>query len=697
MRKQTRRHPLVSGERWPRLFAALAVLLVGGLPALVFSASESDVSLEVLLGEICSEIQPDQAMEFMRRVYSTDRWFTFPKFQETAEYLRRSMLDIGLQDVQILGAPADGVSQFGYWTMPLAWEVREARLEIVDPEVPTQSRVLADYRKVPTSLGMWSGPTPPGGTTAEVVELKPTRAEEIAKLDLHGKLALTRENPAEIKWALVKAGALGAINTFTENPHLQDGRQWINAWGDSGWGFTKGSTPLLCFSITPRESAFIRKLLAERGAVRVKATVDSRYYRGVYPYVTGIIPGTGPEEVLTLGHTSEQGAEDNATGVAAMLEALATVNRLIAAGKLAKPKRSIRILTMGELYGSMHYIATHPERIHATVAAMCLDTPAASYDLAGTEYTFYMNPHVSKSYADAFVLRVAEDYFSKLNRPWHWHEFMSGTDSYLGEPTIGVPTVWAYSGSGVQTHHNSEDTPDRVDPRSLRDISSVDAAYLYFLANAGEAQALWLAELSQTRGHEQILLSSVTFLDRIENAKDGQQLGQLLAPALDKITYSVDRESQAVYSVLRLVPESRRDFVRTSIAPMAEQLRRFGEEQSARVRYAAQRRARRLGITSPVAPIPAPHAQAALASTIVVKRKRFGTIPLDDLPPDQREGYPSGAWAMVPITALYWCDRNRSLAEVIHLTRMELGPTDFDFVGYFRFLEKHGYVEFLKK
>ena len=26
----------------------------------------------------------------------------------------------------------------------------------------------------------------------------------------------------------------------------------------------------------------------------------------------------------------------------------------------------------------------------------------------------------------------------------------------------------------------------------------------------------------------------------------------------------------------------------------------------------------------------------------------------------------------------------------------EMGPQNFDFVGYFRFLEKHGYVEFVR-
>ena len=78
---------------------------------------------------------------------------------------------------------------------------------------------------------------------------------------------------------------------------------------------------------------------------------------------------------------------------------------------------------------------------------------------------------------------------------------------------------------------------------------------------------------------------------------------------------------------------------------------------------------------------------------MIVKRKRIGTLPLDDIPLDRREGYPSGAWAAVPTIALYWCDGHRNLAEVIRLTEMELGPVKFDFAGYFRFLQKHGYVE----
>ncbi|TAM81596.1 MAG: DUF4910 domain-containing protein [Acidobacteria bacterium] len=678
-------------------FCRVLVLILIFAP-LAFSAPPAGpaVELQTLIQDVRAEMLPEQAMEYMRNIYSTDRWFNFSKFQQTADYLKLQMQNIALQQVEIGTPPADGVTQFGFWTMPLAWDVKEAKLEIVEPQVPADLRVLCDYRKVPTSLGEWSGPTPPGGITAEVVEVKDWPAEKIAQMDLRGKLALTDENPAGIKWALVKAHALGAINTGTENPSLRDGRQWVNAWGDNGWAFIKGSTPLISFSITPREADLLRGLLARNGKVRVRAVVDSRYYNGVYPYTTGVIPGTGPEEVLALGHTAEQGAEDNATGVAALMEAMATLNRLIASGKLPRPRRTIRILAMPEMYGSMPYIANHRDRIKRTIAAWCLDTPAGVYDMQGTEYTFYMNPEVASSYTDAFILKVAEEYFSSIHRPWHEHPFMTGTDSYLGDPTIGVPTVWAYSGSGVETHHNSEDTPDRVDSRSLRDISGVSAAYLYYLANAGTPQAVWLAGVSQTRGYRQILDSVSPFLDQIADAGSQEELGSLFQQAFDEIDYSVGRQTQAVGSVVRLVPPSEQQALQASLAPMSKELIEFGNRQAERVRIAVAERARLVGIRGPVQAIAASEPEAAVASRIVVKRKSFGTIPLDQIPPDQREGYPSGAWAGIPISALYWCDGQRNLEQVIHLTKMEMGPTRFDFVGYFRFLRDHGFVEFVK-
>src|SRR5437870_3933226 len=142
----------------------LALLLVTGGMVL---QGQSPVSR--LLQTLRGATNPDQSVRDVRTIWETDRYFTFPKFEETAKNVVAIMRRAGLEDVEIGSPPADGVTQGGYWTMPLAWDVKVGTLEIVDPAVPADQRVLADYQKVPTSMCMWSGPTPPGGVLTEVV------------------------------------------------------------------------------------------------------------------------------------------------------------------------------------------------------------------------------------------------------------------------------------------------------------------------------------------------------------------------------------------------------------------------------------------------------------------------------------------------------------------------------------------------
>jgi hypothetical protein len=528
---------------------------------------------------------------------------------------------------------------------------------------------------VPTSIGMWSGPTPAGGVEAEIV-LAPPRGVERA--DLKGKLVIA---PRSMKVSLARAGALGMISEYTENLALIDERGWVNSWGDNGWSFTKGSAPLVCFSITPRSSYLLRDLL-EKGPVRARANVDSRYYSGVYPYVTGVIRGTGGpdgEEVLSLGHLFEQGANDNATGVASIIGAVETLNRLIKTGGLPRPKRSIRVLGMGECYGTLAYLDRYKERTKKTVAAMCIDAPAGLQNLSGTEYTWVMNPHVAKSYVDALVLHLAMEYFPSIQRHWDWSEHRSGTDNYLGDPTIGIPTVLPRGGYGVMSHHNSHDTPVISDAMSLRDLIVMNAAYVYFLASAGPAEYRWLAEVALARGYTQVDASTQKIVDRIAAAQSADQLGRLLYQGSEQIEYSLGRESQSVRSAWNLTE---------GLADLSA----FAQRQKVLVESAVQQQATVLGLGK-VAAIPPP--KNPEAERIVVRRKRMGSITLDDLPEDQRDGYPAASFWSVPLCAQYWCDGKRNLAEVVRLTELELGPQTFDFVGYFKFLERHKYVEFV--
>src|SRR6266702_3556190 len=97
---------------------SLRVLLLGFLLGPAMCPAADEASFARLVQQIGSSVQPDHAMQTMRRVWEDDRWFTFPKFRETAEYLKAAMTAAGLRDVELLEAPADGVSRAGNWTMP---------------------------------------------------------------------------------------------------------------------------------------------------------------------------------------------------------------------------------------------------------------------------------------------------------------------------------------------------------------------------------------------------------------------------------------------------------------------------------------------------------------------------------------------------------------------------------------------------
>src|SRR5256885_13280905 len=60
----------------------------------------------------------------------------------------------------------------------------------------------------------------------------------------------------------------------------------------------------------------------------------------------------------------------------------------------------------------------------------------------------------------------------------------------------------------------------------------------------------------------------------------------VLGEAQDRIAYSVGRQTQAIYSALRLLPEPRREGARASLEPMARQIVEFGDAQSDRIRVA---------------------------------------------------------------------------------------------------------------
>ena len=148
----------------------------------------------------------------MRAIWETDRWFTFPKFEETAKNVAAIMRRAGLEDVEIGNPPADGVIA--------------GRLLDDAAGVGRQSRHARNRRSRSARRSARAGRLPEGPRVYRHVERSDAgRRRRLRKwcfapanlenVDVKGKLVLGQRDS---KTALARAGALGMISENTENP-----------------------------------------------------------------------------------------------------------------------------------------------------------------------------------------------------------------------------------------------------------------------------------------------------------------------------------------------------------------------------------------------------------------------------------------------------------------------------------------------
>ncbi len=629
-----------------------------------------------------------RAFDDASAIHSIDRAFTFSSFHESARLTADRLRAAGLANVEILEAPADGRTVFGDWLMPLAWEVEQATFDIVTPQ--GRAERIADRAQTPACLAMWSAPTLPEGAEADLVLIEnPADRESWTPDDVRGKIVFTSAHPHSVKRLLLEHGAVGILSDFqTSGADLPDAVSWINAWSDDpgGWAQTNRDVLGWSFQISPRRGAQLRGRLEMGERLRGRALVRTILQPGAIPAITGVIPGSGKEEVLLLGHQFEQGAVDNAAGCAIMLEVARALQTLISEGKLPPPQRSIRFLFVSECYTTLFW-AEQSRRARRTIAGLCLDAPCGITPLAVRPLEFTVNPHAQSSYVDALVLAIAREVMASAPT-YAWAEApFSMTDNLVADKTIDIPCPWI--GSHSRTWHNSADTPDALDRRALELVSRISAAYAYLIAAADSERVLDFAYLAAGRGKAALAAAGIAELDHLSESD--------LDDSLLQLTYLAERHADAVATALKLLPAPQRSQIRPQIRALQREVRRAGRDVATSLAHRAGRPAHR----------PQPHEPEGALATIHPRRLVTGPVTLDRIDPGLREGYQSPRWSRVLFALLNWCDGRRSLAEAAHLAARELrrgrtlspdelakqiDPAAPSLLGYFEFLRRHGYV-----
>lgn len=439
------------------------------------------MELEKIYSDLREMFDTEECFRQVCAIWENDRWFSRDKFNLTAQYCADTMEKAGLS-VELLPLKADSETCYFDWKMPIGWDAEMAVLRYADGEV------IADYKVKPCQLTMYC-PSTPGAVEGEVIV--PVREDPDTE-KYRGKILLVSNSVASWTGFARNVGAIGILSDVIRlHPGIRDSRE--DLYDECMWmGMSSKST---CFGmhLTPRQADELRRRMQD-GPVRLRAEVKTRTYAGASYTVVGDLVGTEPElpAVLAYGHLYEPGANDNASGTGAILYLAKLLGEAVRDGRLPRPRRTIRFMMGDECWGSMGYLACHPEKKHLCgIVADMIGTEKGDNAVLSLRY----DPLSNWSFADAALFALAEIAGKESGEFAAEEVYVDvGTDNIIADPCFGVPTV-ALVASPTLSYHSSMDTPDRIEPAVLTRNALITGAYLWSMANADGQDCPYLAEL----------------------------------------------------------------------------------------------------------------------------------------------------------------------------------------------------------
>ena len=447
-----------------------------------------------LYDSLAASVNGDRMCNDMTLLTAKELGQTFTDYFHAAEFAFERMKEAGLSDCEFIRQPADGKSVFLDKQMPMAWDVTKGKLSVVSGRGFAPGEVLADYEKHPFGIVKGSVSTKEGGEKLRVVTEKDFRNGK----DVKGALVLLEQDTwprAATLNPVLEKGARGILSCFSKGAdRFPDSIQWVVA-STTGphWHPHAGDREFVSFSLSKNLAERVRKSASE-GELVVLAESDGRNHEGVLPFVTGIIPGKRKEEVWLSAHLYEPLADDNATGVSAVLESARSIM------ERGTPEFTVRVLFGMEVYGFAAYACSRGIPLHDRVLGginydgVCCHT--IGFYPAGGALDWYGNILLKLMYdtLDGKVESPKIKYFS-CGRYFD--------DISISDPTVGVPAVWPLN-MDMSVWHNSSQTPENVDRKLFRNSALLNILFANLAASpvkemVEEAVSAVLAELETFR------------------------------------------------------------------------------------------------------------------------------------------------------------------------------------------------------
>jgi aminopeptidase YwaD len=435
-------------------------------------------------------------------------------FDQAAEFVLQRAREYGLSDVHREQFPIDGTRHYGLMRSYLSWTVEEAQLWEVHP----QHVLLGNWKTDPIRLADYSHSA---DVETELVDVGDgTREGDYAGKNVRGKIVLADGVLARVQELAI--GEHGGVGIVSDMPNQ------TSAWSGTDqtlvrWGHLDARQPSgFAFMVSHQAAEAMRERLRTSRPVILKAHVKASVGPGQWTVVTGTIPGSDSSagEIVYSCHLDHErpGANDDGSGCVTILESARLLAHLIDAGKLPRPKRTLRFIWGPEVEGTMAFLATHPEirqRLRANVhmdmvggdpfknkavfhvtetpwslPSFVTDVGAVFLDAIRTAATNYAAGQWSAEAGIAEIRAGEQGTRNAFVADVTPYESGSDHDDY-DSSTIAVPSLYLRDWPDIYIH-TDHDSLAQIDATKLRRVALLGAAagYVYSSVDAQQLSRL---------------------------------------------------------------------------------------------------------------------------------------------------------------------------------------------------------------
>ncbi|MFW9920806.1 MAG: DUF4910 domain-containing protein, partial [Candidatus Thorarchaeota archaeon] len=299
--------------------------------------------------------------------------------------------------------------------------------------------------------------------------------EDYEGKDVKGKFVLTTSRATQVhRPACIERGAIGILTFIPPSgkDEIANIRRYEAVWPDPG----EADKTTFGFALTQADGLKMKEWLEAGKDVKIQAKIKADLGKGAQGVLSALLQGKDTsKEVWIVAHICHPhpGANDNASGSAAILEALRVISALIKEGKIEQPDLSIRFIWMPEWHGTIEYIHNEKDAVGKCAFVINADMVGADPCKSGSMMNLFRTPYSLPSTLNNVVSHWICNESDGSHNPskggsmaplsWKYRPYSAGSDHFLfTDSTLSIPAIMLNQFPD-KFYHTSTDTIDKID------------------------------------------------------------------------------------------------------------------------------------------------------------------------------------------------------------------------------------------